>query len=109
MIMQIVQPSRQFGRSLEGDLCWDIAYNEDVAQLWWETGPQLDGLGHLGEADTYYNCNHGADFAALTGLTKLGIHTIPPIISRAVLIDMTKHFGVEERAAGVDLRRAGAH
>ena len=41
----------------------------------------------------FYNCNKGKDFAALTGLTKLGIHQIPPLIGRGVLINMAKHFG----------------
>lgn len=94
MMLQVVQPNQQYGRSLEGALGWDIVYNDDVTQLWWGTGPQIDGLGHLGEAGMYYNCNKGADFSALNGLTKLGIHTIPPLIGRGVLIDMAKHFGV---------------
>ena len=33
---------------------------------------QLDGLGHLGEAGLYYNCNDEKDFAGITGLKKLG-------------------------------------
>ena len=48
----------------------------------------------------YYNCNAGADFAALTGLKKLGVHSIPPLVGRGVLIDMTKHFGVEALEGG---------
>lgn len=100
MMMQIVQPNQQYGRSLETDFGWPIVYNDDVTQLWWGTGPQLDGLGHLGEAGMYYNCNDGKDFAALTGLKKLGIHTVPPMVGRGVMIDMAKHFGVETMAAG---------
>ena len=100
MMMQIVQPNQQYNRSLEKDLGWKIVYNDDVTQLWWGTGPQIDGLGHLGEDGMYYNCNAGKDFAALTGLTKLGIHTIPPMVSRGVMIDMAKHFGVEVMTAG---------
>ena len=100
MMMQIVQPNQQFGRKLTNDFGWPISYNDDVTQLWWGTGPQIDGLGHLGEGDVYYNCNDGKDFAQLTGLTKLGIHTIPPIVARGVLVNMAKHFGVETMEAG---------
>ena len=100
MMLQIVQPNQQYGRSLEKDFGWPIVYNDDVAQLWWGTGPQIDGLGHLGEEGMYYNCNKGTDFAAITGLTKLGIEKIPPLIGRGVLIDMAKHFGVDALEGG---------
>ena len=100
MMMQVVQPNQQFGRKLTNDFGWPISYNDDVTQLWWGTGPQIDGLGHLGEGDVYYNCNDGKDFAQLTGLTKLGIHTIPPLVARGVVVDMAEHFGVETMAAG---------
>lgn len=100
MMMQVVQPNQQWGRKMDKDFGWDIVYNDDVTQLWWGTGPQIDGLGHLGEAQMYYNCNDGKDFAALTGLKKLGIHTIPPLVARGVMVDMAKHFGVETMKAG---------
>ena len=94
MMMQVVQPNQQWGRKMDKDFGWDIVYNDDVTQLWWGTGPQIDGLGHLGEAQEFYNCNNGQDFAALTGLKKLGIHGIPPLVARGVMVDMAKHFGV---------------
>ena len=100
MMLQVVQPNQQYGRSMAGDFGWDIVYNDDVTQLWWGTGPQIDGLGHLGESGMYYNCNDGKEFAALTGLKKLGIHTIPPLVGRGVMIDMAKHFGVTSMAKG---------
>lgn len=100
MMLQVVQPNQHYGRSLEQDFGWPLVYNDDVTQLWWGTGPQIDGLGHLGEENMFYNCNDGADFAALTGLTKLGIHAIPPLVGRGVLIDMAKHFGVDTLEGG---------
>ena len=100
MMMQVVQPNQQYGRNLSTDFGWDVVYNDDVTQLWWGTGPQIDGLGHLGESQMYYNCNSGKDFAALTGLKKLGIDKIPPLVGRGVMIDMAKHGGVEIMKAG---------
>lgn len=100
MMLQVVQPNQQYGRSMASDFGWDIVYNDDVTQLWWGTGPQIDGLGHLGESGMYYNCNDGKEFAALTGLKKLGIHTIPPLVGRGVMIDMAKHFGVTSMTKG---------
>lgn len=99
MMLQIVQPGQQSGR-FRTEFGWNIVYNDDVAQLWWGTGPQIDGLGHLGEEDFYYNCNKGEEFAEISGLTKLGVHQIPPLVARGVVIDMAKHFGVEHMASG---------
>ncbi|MGC1441737.1 MAG: cyclase family protein, partial [Burkholderiaceae bacterium] len=68
-------------------------YNDDIIQTWVGIGSQIDGLGHLGEAGLYYNCNKETDFAAITGLKKLGVHDIPPLVGRAVILDMAKHAG----------------
>jgi kynurenine formamidase len=98
--LQVVQPGQHNGRGLAQDFGWNVVYNDDLAQLWFGVGPQIDGLGHLGEAGLYYNCNKAEDFIHITGLKKLGVHNIPPLIGRGVMIDMAKHFGVETMAAG---------
>lgn len=94
MMLQVVQPGQHHGRTLDGDFGWPMTYNDDVSQLWWGMGPQIDGLGHLGEGGMFYNCTPGSDFAAITGLQKFGIDKIPPLVARGVLIDMARHFGV---------------
>ncbi len=98
--LQVVQPGQHNGRELTQAFGWPMVYNDDLAQLWFGTGPQIDGLGHLGEAGVYYNCNKAADFAHITGLKKLSVDKIPPLIGRGVMLDMAKHFGVETMAAG---------
>jgi kynurenine formamidase len=98
--LQVVQPGQHNGRSLEPEFGWDMVYNDDMAQLWLGTGPQLDGLGHMGEAGSYYNCNEAVDFIDISGLKKLGTHLVPPLIGRGVLLDMAKHFGMETLPAG---------
>lgn len=98
--LQIVQPGQHNGRDLTQDFGWPVVYNDDLAQLWFGTGPQIDGLGHLGESGVYYNCNKAVDLVHITGLKRLGIHNIPPLIGRGVMIDMAKHFGVAAMAAG---------
>ena len=95
--LQIVQPNQQGGQRLFAD---NRSYNDDLAQLWFGIGPQIDGLGHVGQDGMYYNCNNEKDFAAITGLKKLGTEKIPPIVARGVLIDMAKHFGVASLEAG---------
>lgn len=99
MMLQVVSPGQQGGRDLAQDFGWSSIYNDDVAQLWFGIGPQLDGLGHLGEG-TYYNCNAPEDIAFVSGLKKLGIEKVPPLVGRGVIIDMAKHKGVETMAAG---------
>ncbi|MFK7731433.1 MAG: cyclase family protein [Pseudomonadales bacterium] len=105
MMLQVVQPNQQNGRSLLQDFGWDAVYNDDLAQLWWGIGPQLDGLGHMGESAEYYNCNKATDISQVTGLTRLGIHGVPPMVSRGVLINMAKHFGVESMSGGQGISR----
>ena len=100
MSLQIVTPGQHNGRKLIQDFGWDVVYNDDLAQLWFGTGSQLDGLGHMGESGVYYNCNKAEDFVHITGLKKLGTHQIPPMIGRGLLLDMAKHFGVTTMAGG---------
>lgn len=97
--LQVVQPGQQGGQRLHA-YGYPAVYNDDVAHLWFGIGSQLDGLGHAGVDGVYYNCNHEKDFAELTGLTKLGIHKVPPLVGRGVVIDMAKHFGEEFLEAG---------
>jgi kynurenine formamidase len=96
--LQVVQPTQQFGADM--GVGWNGSYNDDILQMWLGTGPQLDGLGHMGEAGQFYNCNEGKDFSFITGLTKLGISDIPPIVGRGVLIDIAKQMGVDSLSAG---------
>jgi len=95
--LEVVQPNQQGGKRLFG---YNGSYNDDLIQTWIGIGPQIDGLGHLGQDGVYYNCNDEKDFAAITGLTKMGTHQIPPLVGRGVLIDMTKHFGKASLDAG---------
>ena len=67
-------------------------YNDDILDTWVGIGSQLDGLGHLGVEHVYYNGNKLADFADPTGLKKLGIEKVPPMVTRGVLLDMAAYF-----------------
>ena len=97
LMLQVVQPNQQHGRVAFPN----ATYNDDVFQGWFGIGSQIDGLGHVGApGGTYYNCNDSREFAFLTGLTKLGIDKIPPIVARGIVLDMAGHFGVETMEAG---------
>ena len=97
--LQVVKPEHQYRTDASHKLGWKISANDDLVQMWLGTGPQIDGLGHLGEDGEFYNCHQGKDFAAITGLTKLDISQIPPMVARGVLIDVAKHFGVSHLSA----------
>ncbi|MEL6209168.1 MAG: cyclase family protein, partial [Pseudomonadota bacterium] len=56
-------------------------------------GSQIDGLGHFGLDHMYYNGVPAAEVVQPTGLTQFGTHTLPPMATRGVLLDMTKQFG----------------
>ena len=96
--LQVVQPTQQFGvLGLPNS-----TYNDDVFQGWFGIGSQIDGLGHIGTTDAmFYNCNDGKEFAQITGLTKLGIEKIPPLVARGVVIDIAGYLGVEYLNKGV--------
>lgn len=93
----IVQPDQQGGGTLGPN---KMTYNDDILEGWLGVGSQIDGLGHLGIDNVYYNGYHAKDFAKPTGLTKLGIEKIPPIVTRGVLIDMAAHFGTARLEKG---------
>ena len=70
-------------------------YNDDLLDGWVGVGSQLDGLGHLGIEHVYYNGNKLADFADPTGLKKLGIDKVPPMVTRGVLLDMAAYYNTD--------------
>lgn len=96
LALYVVQPGQQEGARPLGP----NTYNDDIFHGWFGIGSQIDGLGHLGTDGVYYNCNKASDFAQLTGLTRLGIENVPPIVARGIVLDMAHHFGVEAMAAG---------
>jgi kynurenine formamidase len=88
----IVQPG-QAGNSGIGPN--KATYNDDILDTWVGIGSQIDGLGHLGIEHVYYNGNKLADFADPTGLKKLGIAKIPPMVTRGVLLDMAAYYNTD--------------
>ncbi|WP_348656414.1 cyclase family protein, partial [uncultured Sulfitobacter sp.] len=97
--LQVVQPNQHGGQKLSS-FGYEGNYNDDLLQTWIGIGSQLDGLGHLGEDGMYYNCLDEKEISAISGLTKLGTHAVPPLVGRAVIIDMAKHMGKDVLAAG---------
>lgn len=88
----IVQPGQAGSPGLGPN---KATYNDDIIDTWVGIGSQIDGLGHLGVEHVYYNGNKLADFADPTGLKKLGVEKIPPIVTRGVLLDMAAYYNTD--------------
>lgn len=67
-----------------------MSYVDDMITGWLGVGTQLDSLAHLGVDNTFYNGNRAADFVRTTGVTRLGIEGIPPMVTRGVLLDLAR-------------------
>ena len=85
----IVQPGQQAGGTLGPT---KTTYNDDIIMGWVGIGSQLDGLGHIGIDNVYYNCNKASEFAQAGGLTKLGMEKFPAFATRGILLDMAGYF-----------------
>lgn len=72
-----------------------MTFNDDIVNTWLGIGPQIDGIGHIGIDHVYYNGVKDSEFAKDTGLTKFGIETLPPIVTRGVVLDMAGYYGVK--------------
>ena len=94
--LTVVQPNQQEANRPMGEM----TYNDDIFTGWLGIGSQIDGLGHAGHKGIYYNCNDAKDFASVSGLTKLGIENVPPIVARGIVLDMAGHYGVSHLEAG---------
>ena len=101
--LTVIQPGQAGGAAIGPS---KSTYNDDIIMGWVGIGSQLDGLGHLGIDNVYYNCNKAADFAHAGGLTKLGIETVPAIATRAVLLDMAGYLGMNPVKEGTAFNRA---
>jgi kynurenine formamidase len=67
-------------------------------------GTQLDGLGHLGIDHRYYNGLTGQALNTPEGF-RLDLSNLPAVVTRGVVIDMARHFGVPRLEAGQAFNR----
>ena len=65
-----------------------------------QIGTQLDGLNHLQIGDRVYNGWRTREIAEDWGTNRLGIETVPPILTRGILVDAAAARGVDQMAVG---------
>ncbi len=79
--------------------------NDDLLITYLGISSQIDGLGHLGIDHRYYNGLRAQDFVDPSGLKELGTESIPPIVTRGVLLDMAALLGVATVPEGTAYNR----
>ncbi len=99
----VLQPNQAAGGTLGPT---KSTYNDDIIMGWVGVGTGIDGLGHVGIDNVYFNCNKAGDFVAADGLKKLGVESIPAIATRAVLLDMAAFFKTDIVKEGTAFNRA---
>lgn len=65
-----------------------------------QIGTHLDGLNHLQMGDRFYNGWRAEEIVEEWGTSRLGIETVPPIVSRGLLADVARHRGAARLDAG---------
>jgi kynurenine formamidase len=80
-------------------------FNDDWMLTWLGIGTQIDGLGHFGIDHRYYNGHEVADIFAPEGLKLFATHTLPPIVTRGLVLDIAGLQGVPFLTEGTLIRR----
>jgi kynurenine formamidase len=84
-----IQVGQQAGKSLGPN---KFTSNDELVNAWTGVGTQLNGIGHLGIDNVYYNGNKAEDIVTIDGVKKLGVEKTPPMVTRGVVLDMTEHY-----------------
>jgi kynurenine formamidase len=67
-----------------------LTYMEDTYLSQSHVGTHLDGMGHIGIKDCYYNQTPMGKFVTQNKMLKLGLENLKPFQTRGVIIDMVK-------------------
>jgi kynurenine formamidase len=65
-----------------------------------QMGTHLDGLNHLHDGDRTYNGHRLADIRTPYGTSRLGIDTLPQVVTRGLCLDVAAVRGVDRLPAG---------
>jgi kynurenine formamidase len=68
----------------------NLTYMEDTWLSQSHVGTHLDGMGHIGRKDCYFNQTPMGKFITQNNMTKLGLEHLKPFATRGVVIDMVK-------------------
>ena len=95
--MHIVSPAQYGGATWGTNQAGGI---DEFMITWAGIGTHLDGLGHIAINNRFYNGNSADDVYEHTGVKKFGTHTLPPIVTRGLLLDIAGLKGVDMMEPG---------
>jgi kynurenine formamidase len=78
----------------------ELTYMEDTWLSQSHVGTHLDGMGHIGRKDCYYNQIPMGKFITQNNMTKLGLEHLKSFATRGVLVDMVKVFQAANKFKG---------
>jgi len=78
-------PGAEYGKN-------KLTYMEDTYLSQSHVGTHIDGMGHIGLMDCYYNQTPMGKFVTQNGLKKLGLENLKSFATRGVILDMVKVF-----------------
>src|SRR5579864_5072570 len=78
-------PGAEFGKN-------KLSYMEDTYLSQSHVGTQIDGMGHIGIQDCYYNQTPMGKYVTQNYLKKLGLENLKSFATRGVIIDVVKVF-----------------
>ena len=78
-------PGAEYGKN-------KLTYMEDTYLSQSHVGTHIDGMGHIGIQDCYYNQTPMGKFVTQNGIKKLGLENLKTFATRGVVLDMVKVF-----------------
>lgn len=70
-----------------------------------QVGTQLDSIGHIQDGERFYNGWTTRDLVQSNGLARFGMETVPPVITRGVLLDVAAYKNLERLPRGYVITR----
>jgi kynurenine formamidase len=101
---QQLNPQESLPAGSGNDVRWIVEYVNAPSQM----GTHMDGLNHLHIGDRAYNGHRIADIAEDHGTSRLGIETLPQVVTRGVLLDIAVLRGVDHLGQGEVITPADA-
>lgn len=78
----------------------DAGSNLERIEMTTHVGTHIDALGHFSKGDALYGGYSATETVDDFGLASLGIENMPPIVTRGILLDVSKHDGGDYLDAG---------
>jgi kynurenine formamidase len=78
----------------------EINWITEIQAGTFQVGTQLDSIGHIQIGHRFYNGWKDRDVVEDGGLNHFGMETVPPVVTRGVLIDVAAYKGVKRLTRG---------